>query len=111
MPRVPLALMLLLLAPAAPAREGDAFFCYWVDATRKTVATTDIFPGDREMADEVSQVFAMDIQKRDGRSSRMYDCAWKPGPREAADELDNFRAAHASNGFKVTTVDWSPMSR
>jgi hypothetical protein len=104
-------LALLLAAPIARANSGDAFFCYWVDAVHKQVATTDIFPGDRKDAKDITGVFSMDMMQRDKGKARMYDCSWRPGPREAADELDNFRATHASNGFKVGVIDWSPMNR
>lgn len=111
MSRIPLALLLLLVAPAALAKPGDTFFCYWVDSPGRMVVTTDIFPGDRKMEKDMSGVFAMDMTKRDGRQARMYDCSWKPSPQEAAEELDAFRAAHASNGFKLGVVDWNPMTR
>ena len=113
MSRIPLALSLLLLAVAPPAfaSPGDAYFCYWVDAAHKQVATTDIFPGDRKDLKDIVGVFGMDMMKRDKGKARMYDCSWRPGPREAMDELQNFRATHASNGFKVGQIDWSPMSR
>ena len=106
-----LVLACLLAAPLAQANEGDAFFCWWVDAPHKTIATTDIFPGDRSMEKDMSGVFAMDMQARGESAARVYDCAWRPGPREAADALDNLRATHAANGFKVKTVDWNPMRR
>jgi hypothetical protein len=111
---VPFALSLFVLAaaPMAQANQGDAFFCYWVDAAHKQVATTDIFPGDRKDEKDISAVFAMDMQKASGKGkARMYDCAWRAGPREAADALDNLRATQASNGFRVDTIDWSPMNR
>jgi hypothetical protein len=110
----PLSLLVLgclLAAPLAQAKEGDAFYCWWVDAPHKTLATTDIFPGDREMEKDMSGVFAMDMQARGGGGGRVYDCAWRPGPREAADALENLRATHAANGFKIKTVDWNPMTR
>ena len=111
MNRIPLAIALLVLAPLAQAKEGDAFFCYWVDATTKQVATTDIFPGDRAMAEDIKGVFAMDMAQQNRGKARMYDCAWREGPREAADELERLRYTHASNGFKVGTINWSPMTR
>jgi hypothetical protein len=106
-----ITLFAALAAPLASAKEGDAFFCWWVDAPHKTIATTDIFPGDRSMEKDMAGVFAMDMQGRGEGKARVYDCAWRPGPREAADALDNLRATHAANGFKVKTIDWNPMTR
>jgi hypothetical protein len=106
-----LALCAGLIAPMASAKEGDAFFCWWVDAPHKTIATTDIFPGDRSMEKDMPGVFAMDMQARGESAARVYDCAWRAGPREAADAVDNLRATHAANGFKVKAVDWNPMTR
>jgi hypothetical protein len=106
-----LALACLLAAPLAQAKEGDAFYCWWVDAPHKTLATTDIFPGDRSMAKDMPGVFAMDMQARGESPERVYDCAWREGPREAADALDNLRATHATNGFKIKSIDWNPMTR
>jgi hypothetical protein len=111
MNRIPLALLLLAFAPFTQAKEGDTFFCYWVDAPNKQVATTDIFPGDRKMADDMSKVFAMDMTRRYPGKARMYDCAWREEPRLALEELDRFRATHVSNGFRVGEVAWSPMDR
>lgn len=101
-----------LAAPLASAKEGDAFYCYWVDPALKQFVSTDIFPGDRKQAAEIADVFAMDMQMRSGQGkARKYDCAWREGPREAADALENLRATHASNGFRVDMVEWSPMAR
>jgi hypothetical protein len=105
------AVCAVLAAPLASADEGDTFFCWWVDAPHKTMATTDIFPGDRSMEKDMAGVFAMDMQARGESRGRVYDCAWRPGPREAADALDNLRATHATNGFKLKTIDWNPMTR
>jgi hypothetical protein len=107
-----LALCAGLAAPMASAKEGDAFYCYWVDPTRHEFVSTDIFPGDRQQAAEIADVFAMDMTMRSGKGkARKYDCAWREGPREAADALDNLRATHLGNGFHIDVVDWSPMTR
>ena len=111
MHRISLALLLLVLAPLAHAKEGDAFFCYSIDVAGKRIWTTDIFPGDRSMEKDMAGVFAMDMGKRDRGQARVYDCGWREGPREAMDELERLRATHAANGFRVGNIDWNPMTR
>jgi hypothetical protein len=112
MSRVPLALMLFVLAPLAQASEGT-FFCYWTDQARMTVATTDIFPGEKKMTDDISGRFASDMRQSagPGGAGRMYDCAWYKSAPEAANQLQQFRDKHAYNRFRVETVSWSPWGR
>jgi hypothetical protein len=113
MSRIPLALMLFVLAPLAQAKEGGTFYCYWIDQARMTVATTGIFPGEKAMADDISGRFASDMRRGAGArgAGRMYDCAWYKSPQEAANELGQFRDRHAYNRFHVESVDWSPWGR
>jgi hypothetical protein len=106
--------VLLLAATAssqAHPKTGDAFYCFWVDAPHKTMATTQIFPGDHLKQKSIEGVFAMDMQKRDGRQPRKYQCPWKAHYDDAADELDALRATHRDLGFRVMVESWSPVAR
>jgi hypothetical protein len=110
--RVPVLFLLAAALPAsALAKTGDAYYCYWVDAVHKTMATTQIFPGDRLKQKSIEGVFAMDMQKRDGRQPRKYQCPWKAHAEDAAEELDALRATHRDLGFRVMAEGWNPMYR
>jgi hypothetical protein len=91
--------------------HSDTFYCYWVDAPHKTMATTQVFPGDRAKQKSITGVFAMDMQKRDGNKSRKYECPWKAHVEDAQEELDALRATHRDLGFRVMAESWNPMTR
>jgi hypothetical protein len=90
--------------------HSDAYYCYWIDAPHKTMATTQIFPGDRAKQKSITGVFAMDMQHRDGRQPRKYECAWKQHAEDAQEEMDSLRATHRDLGFQVMAETWTPMS-
>ena len=107
-------LLLAAFAGAATAQtfghHSDAFYCYWVDAPHKLIAITDIFPGDRAKQKSITGVFAMDMQKRDGRQPRKYECAWKQHAEDAREEMEALATTHRDIGFQVQPEAWNPMS-
>jgi hypothetical protein len=113
-----IALPVLFLAALATASQAqtfghhsDAFYCYWIDAPHKAMATTQVFPGDRARQKSITGVFAIDMQKRDGNQARKYECAWKARAEDAQEEMENLRATHRELGFRVMAEAWNPMSR
>jgi len=110
---VPVLLALAALPAAAQTfgHHSDAYYCYWVDAPHKTMATTVIFPGDRAKQKSITGVFASDMNRRDRNVSRKYECPWKAHVEDAQEELDALRATHRDMGFRVMTESWNPMNR